>query len=61
MRRLEEKGGKREQVRLQKQALRQDLLRQTETKDARTSRLKGQAMRQDLLRQTETEGAREAR
>ena len=35
--RVAEKGGEREQVRLQKQALRQDRLRQTETEDARTS------------------------
>ncbi|EJK77851.1 hypothetical protein THAOC_00286, partial [Thalassiosira oceanica] len=32
-------GGEREQVRLQKQALRQDLLRQTETEDAQEARL----------------------
>ena len=37
MRRLEEKGGKREQVRLQKQALRQDLLRQTRDRKKPTS------------------------
>ena len=61
MRRLEEKGGEREQVRLQKQALRQDLLRQTETEGAWEARLQKQALRQYLLRQTETEGAREAR
>ncbi|EJK48232.1 hypothetical protein THAOC_32989, partial [Thalassiosira oceanica] len=59
--RVAEKGGEREQVRLQKQALRQDLHRQTETEDARTLRLQGQAMRQDLHRHAETEYAREAR
>ena len=59
--RVAEKGGEREQVRLQKQALRQDRLRQTETEDARTLRLQDQARRQDLLRQTETEDAQEAR
>ena len=37
--RLAEKGGEREQVRLQKQALRQDLHRHAETEDARESRL----------------------
>ncbi|EJK56586.1 hypothetical protein THAOC_23499, partial [Thalassiosira oceanica] len=59
--RVVEKGGEREQVRLQKQALRQDLHRQIETEDDRTLRLQGQAMRQDLLRHAETEDAWEAR
>ena len=45
MRRLEEKGGEREQVRLQKQALRQDLLRQTEIEGAWEERLQKQALR----------------
>ena len=47
---MAEKGGEREQVRLQKQALRQDCLRQTETEDARISRLQGQAQRQQCMR-----------
>ena len=37
--RVAEKGGEREQVRLQKQALRQDLHRHAETEDAQTLRL----------------------
>ena len=36
--RVAEKGGEREQVRLQKQALRQDRLRQTETDDVRAGK-----------------------
>ena len=50
MRRLEQKGDAREQVRLQKQAVRQDRLRQAETTENRILRLHGQALRQQCMR-----------
>ncbi|EJK44251.1 hypothetical protein THAOC_37224, partial [Thalassiosira oceanica] len=50
-----------EQVRLQKQALRQDLLCQTETDGAREARLKADRANKEWKREAETEDAQEAR
>ena len=55
--RVAEKGGEREQVRLQKQALRQDLLRQTETDGAREARLQADRANKESKREAETEDA----
>ena len=59
--RVAEKGGEREQVRLQKQALRQDLLRQTETEDAREKRLQVDRAYEVSKREAATEDGRTLR
>ena len=50
IRRLAGKGSAQEQVRLQKQAVRQELHRQAETDEARKLRLQKQAVRQQCIR-----------
>ena len=58
---MAEKGGEREQVCLQKQALRRDLLRQTETEDAREKRLQVDRAYEVLKREAATEDGRTLR
>jgi len=59
--RVAEKGGEREQVRLQKQAMRQDLHHHAETEDAREARLQADRANKESKREADTEDARKLR
>ena len=61
MRRLAEKGSAREQVRLQKQAVRQELHRQAETDEAQEARLQDDRVNKESKRQAESESVRTVR